>query len=865
MRAEDITGELTELEKQELEREDAMDRAGRDRFTSRLEKQAKNSYSITSEAHRLTSEALSKVSEKIKRMIDFEENREHPNTTKSIWYNDVVQLDTDVLAYIGLNTLWDISNIKGTLTTAMTTIGRKIELELWQKGLKEFDPKFSKRLELDVKQKHSSYRYRVKAARIKAMHQGYTTEKWKDKRCVQAATPVINAIFEEAKVFDIFTVKTPIYNKAKAKIGVRDKKYITTTKEIDDVIDDRNFYASWMEPCFAPMVVPPNPWTSFTTGCYLRPELAESVPLVRDCSFKQKSEIEDHFKNDIPNYVKALNALQATPLTINNYVRDAVEWAWSNKKEFGKFPRSSSISPPQYSKKDFEAFSDQEMRDYKGICRDILLENKKIDADRSNMKTDLQSASELAEYEQFYMPWSFCKRGRMYPVCHFNYHREDHVKSMIQFANGKPIGATGADWLLVHIANTGDFDKISKGTLEERYYWAVDNEELILQCGRDYESSYEIWSQADKPFAFLAACQAFVGYKEQGEDYVCHISPALDGTNSGIQHFSAMVLNKDDGHLVNLTKAERPQDIYQAVATNVETSLKTKTFDTFYKKGANKKETDKEVETYRKQWLDYGITRKTCKRNCMTYGYSSGAFGMADQIVDDLMKPLERERMYGRIKKHPFGDKHEQEKISQFLARINYHEIDSLISSVSNAMKFLQAAAGAVSHENKSLRWKTPVGFPVVQKYTTWDVTPVRIFLYDRELNKRRDTKVSVRQGNPVKIHKKKMKAAVAANFVHSMDASHMCQTILRGLDEGITDWMCIHDSFGTTCDRTNDLFHIVRETFVEQYKDTCLLGDFLKTVRQTLDNPNDDRLLPVPEKGTLDINEILESKYCFS
>ena len=863
MRAENL---YTELELQELDREDKMDLEGRDRFMIRLEKQSKSSASITSEAHRITSEALTKVSDKIKRMIHFEENRVHPNTKKAAWYDDVIRLNTDVLAYIGLNTLWDTSNMNGTLTTAMTTIGRKIELELWQVGLKDFDPKFSKRLELDVKQKHSSYRYRVKAARIKAMHHGYSTEKWRDKRCVWAATPIVSAILEEANVFDVFTMKTPVFNKSKKQVGVRDKKFITTTKDVDEAIADRNFHASWMEPCFAPMVVPPNPWASFSTGCYLRPALAGSVPLVKGCTFKQRQEIESHFKDgQVPDYVKAINALQATPLRINSYVYDAVGWAWENEKEFGNFPRSSLIPMPKYTNEEFSNFSEDQMRDFKGVLRDIRLENKKIEVDQKNMKTDLKSAEDLLNFDDFWLPWSFCKRGRMYPVCHFNYHREDHVKSMMQFSNGRVLDERGLEWLLVHIANTGDFNKISKGTLEDRYNWAIDNQDLIIKVGTSFEDSYDIWSEADKPFAFLAACNAFVGYMNEGANYLCHISPALDGTNSGIQHFSAMVRNKVDGKLVNLTNMDKQQDIYEAVASKVRVSLQDKTFSTFYKKGADRKAVDKEVEQFRKQWLKHGVDRKTLKRNVMTYGYSSGAFGMADQIVDDLMKPLERERMYGRIDKHPFGNKQAQEKISQFLARINYTEIDGLITSVSAAMKFLQAAAGAVAHEGKALRWKTPVGFPVIQRYTTWDVTPVRVYLYDRDLHKRRDTKVSVREGNPVKIHKKKMKAAVAANFVHSMDSSHMCSTILRGLEAGMTDFMCIHDSFGTTCDMTNELFHIVRETFVEQYKDTCLLGDFLTSVRQTLDNPNDERLLPVPEKGTLDIEEILDSKYCFS
>jgi len=124
MRAEDL---YTELELQELDREYKMDLEGRDCFMIRLEKQSKSSSSITSEAHRLTSEDLTKVSDKIKRMIHFEENRVHPNTKKAAWYDDVIRLNTDVLAYIGLNTLWGTKVQRSSLAPSK----RMLE-ELWR-------------------------------------------------------------------------------------------------------------------------------------------------------------------------------------------------------------------------------------------------------------------------------------------------------------------------------------------------------------------------------------------------------------------------------------------------------------------------------------------------------------------------------------------------------------------------------------------------------------------------------------------------------------------------------------------------------------------------------------------------------------
>ena len=35
-------------------------------------------------------------------------------------------------------------------------------------------------------------------------------------------------------------------------------------------------------------------------------------------------------------------------------------------------------------------------------------------------------------------------------------------------------------------------------------------------------------------------------------------------------------------------------------------------------------------------WLDFGITRKHTKRNCMTFPYGSKQRGFSDQILEDI-------------------------------------------------------------------------------------------------------------------------------------------------------------------------------------------------------------------------------------
>ena len=108
------------------------------------------------------------------------------------------------------------------------------------------------------------------------------------------------------------------------------------------------------------------------------------------------------------------------------------------------------------------------------------------------------------------------------------------------------------------------------------------------------------------------------------------------------------------------------------------------------------------------------------------------------------------------------------------------------------------------------------------------------------------------------------MRAAVAANYVHSLDASLMQSTVLTCLNNDISDYFLIHDSFATTVQDTWTMYHCIRHSFVDMFKDKCLYSEFEEHIRQRLSNP-EQKLPPIPPKGNLDLDGVLESEYCFS
>ena len=55
------------------------------------------------------------------------------------------------------------------------------------------------------------------------------------------------------------------------------------------------------------------------------------------------------------------------------------------------------------------------------------------------------------------------------------------------------------------------------------------NSEWLLEIGRGYKETFDAWSTADSPFSFVAACQEYARYIDEGEDFVGYLPKSLDG------------------------------------------------------------------------------------------------------------------------------------------------------------------------------------------------------------------------------------------------------------------------------------------------------------------------------------------------
>ena len=93
----------------------------------------------------------------------------------------------------------------------------------------------------------------------------------------------------------------------------------------------------------------------------------------------------------------------------------------------------------------------------------------------------------------------------------------------------------------VHIAGCADFKvdgkRLSKMPLQDRVDWVSDNEEMLLDVARNWRDQYDLWSTADKPFSFVAACMELLAaiehYDAYGNwNYLCGLPVSIDGACS---------------------------------------------------------------------------------------------------------------------------------------------------------------------------------------------------------------------------------------------------------------------------------------------------------------------------------------------
>jgi DNA-directed RNA polymerase len=377
----------------------------------------------------------------------------------------------------------------------------------------------------------------------------------------------------------------------------------------------------------------------------------------------------------------------------------------------------------------------------------------------------------------------------------------------------------------VHLANCGDFDRISKRRFEERVAW-VDRHISRITAVTSAPLSELWWTEADEPFRFLAACFELTSAVSEGPTYLTRLPISFDGSANGLQHLSAITRDAETAKLVNLRPAPEPQDIYQTVADRVKQRIEHDL----------QNEGKRQLAQLCRDWIwDESAParpRKTFKRNVMTYAYSGKVFGMAQQLREDTMEPLSIRVLRKELEEHPFG-RDSGFAANWYLAEHTYAAIEQLVGLPAEVMKFLQQIARVLADSGKHVRWTSPAGVPWINCYNKKDTKRVHLWLHDRGVRVRHIVKVAI--GELPEIDKERAANAVAPNFVHACDAAHLLRTVNAAVSEGITSIATVHDSFGCLAPQAMRFRKIISEEFVRMYEEHDVLQEVREQARADL------------------------------
>lgn len=752
---------------------------------------------------------------------------------------EISHLSPEIISLVCLQVCLSSVANEDSLSQTIWRLGEASEREVYAQKLRDkADGSEDLKKEIDriarsIMRRHGGIKQRKAAYRAAAQKAGLGAAPWPRKMVATAGVWLLDRCLE-----------TPVFVRVSRETS---GDYIALTEEAHEHAKSIVEYLLTQRPSMLPVLQAPAPWTDVQANISgYKHYLVRGSHRCKDTLARLRKAIASGACQQV---LDAVNEAQDVAYRINRPILEMIRWSYSHSLPIDGFPRAMPIDT-KVPEKPFEAMSAEELRVWKKRAADTARANRSNDCESIQLTQDLTIADYIGT-SPFWTPLNLDHRGRTYAVCHFNFQRQDRIRALFLFDEGKPLDTEGFYWLKVHLANCGDFDKLSKKSFADRVAWVDANMDRILDVAFDPKGNLW-WTEADQPFLFLAACMAMMTPND------CHLPVSFDGACSGLQHLAAMTRDEETARLVNLSATDRPGDVYQTVADKV---LAVVTRDA---------ERGHEIAS---KTLAFGVNRGLVKRNVMTYSYSSGRFGMANQHMEDTMSPLALKVLAGELKDHPFEIADDTLRLdngvvisrpgyhaSRYLATTVYTAIEDTISRPAEAMRFLQSLARALAGEGLPVVWHTPLGLPVVLRYPVEETKRISLWLHDRGVKLR---VWPYQKEEKPGIDKTKAAAAIAPSFVHSMDACHLQQTVLQANKAGIRSLALVHDSFGCLPTDAGRLRGIIKGAFLWLYERDVLADIRREALEQT--ETNMDRIRDLPEYGTYQPTEILGAEYAFA
>uniref|UniRef100_A0A8C8M1W4 DNA-directed RNA polymerase n=1 Tax=Oncorhynchus tshawytscha TaxID=74940 RepID=A0A8C8M1W4_ONCTS len=537
-----------------------------------------------------------------------------------------------------------------------------------------------------------------------------------------------------------------------------------------------------------PMLCPPVPWTSAKFGAYL----LTPTKMMRAVEGANQHEIllEKCQDADLHAVLDSLNQLGNAAWRINQPLLDIIISIFNDKgSEKLDVPPPNSEAPkiPRYNQQDSATFTSAEKAHLK---REVVNAKKKC-SEMHSLRMDALYKLSIANHmrdEVFWFPHNMDFRGRTYPCPpYFNHLGSDVTRAVLVFAEGKPLGPGGLEWLKIHLVNLTGLKK--RSSLAGRLEYANSIMDDILDSADNPLIGKKWWQNADEPWQTLACCMEIANAVRSPDPthFISHFPVHQDGSCNGLQHYAALGRDVIGATSVNLIPCEVPQDVYSGVAQQVE-EFRVR---------------DAEKGLKIAQVLEGFISRKVVKQTVMTVVYGVTRYGGRLQIEK-------------RLKEIDDFPKEYVWDASHYLVHQVFSSLKEMFTGTREIQDWLTESARLISKSGSTVEWVTPLGLPIIQPYHRSRTQMYQSIVWTH----------LIIQGRPDTV---KQKNAFPPNFIHSLDSTHMMLTALYCYSAGLT-FVSVHDCFWTHAITVDTMNKVCREQFVALHSQPILqeLSNFL-------------------------------------
>ena len=743
-------------------------------------------------------------------------------------------IDPDTAAYIAVRSVLDSITLRQTLNKSAIRIAACLEDQVrFTKFEAECEPLF-KTIQKSLKGKQS-YKYKH---RIMVRYMNKAKIEWE-------SWPMSDKLHLGCKLIDIIIRTKGIIQRKKVRLGKNNTpEFVEATDKTLKWIEEKMKRTSVLCPSFYPTIIEPKKWIHPFKGGYHSPILRQ-MTLIKTRNQNYLSELANRVDEMKPVY-DSTNALQDTSWRINSKVLQVLETMYQNNAMIGKIPTKYNVEPPakpnNLKGKEFEEWlkdNKDEWVAWKRRKENVDSFNAASKSKRLQIDKIIKLAKQKEKEPDIYFPHQLDFRGRAYPIPMFlNPQGIEYSRALLEFSKGERMSnnADSARWLAIHGANQYGEDKCS---LDDRVKWVEDNQDYIIEAARNPLGN-DFWKSADKPFCFLAFCFEWESYCRLGANHETHIPVSVDGSCNGLQVFSLLLRDEIGGRATNLIPSNTPQDIYGIVADKTVAELENEVDEPFREKCKWSKKQMADM------WLELGVDRKICKRPVMIVPYSGTMYSCREYIEDYLREDA---------KTNPFGDDLLYPTI--YLAQIMWRQIDETVVKAREAMEWLKQVTRLAAIEDLPITWSTPSGFQVIQAYR--EVTTRRI---ETKMNEG-IVKLSLQEEGQ-RLNRRRQKSGCSPNYIHSLDSAAMALVTCKMKAQGVHHFAMVHDSYGVHATNVQRLSKSLRQVFVEMFEED-LLEKFRDEIHAMLSPKNQKKIPPLPEKGNLVLEKVLESDYFFA